>query len=83
MKITLVGLGVGQNSLSEKAYNAINSGATVICKTQLTESAQFFKEKNIAVKYLDDIYRSSRNFDTLSKKLASAVLKESKNQNAG
>ncbi len=81
MKITLVGLGVGQNSLSEKAYNAINSGATVICKTQLTESVQFFKEKNIAVKYLDDIYRSSRNFDTLSKKLASAVLKESKNQN--
>ena len=78
MKITLVGLGVGQNSLSERAYNAIKSGASVICKTQLTESANLFKERNIEVRYLDDIYRSSRNFDTLSKKLASAVLNESK-----
>ena len=78
MKITLVGLGVGQNSLSEKAYDAIKSGATIICKTQLTESAHIFKERNIAVRYLDAIYRSSRNFDTLSKKLAAAVLNESK-----
>ncbi len=78
MKITLVGLGVGRNSLSEKAFEAIRCGGRVICKTALTESAKIFEEKKINVRYLDELYRSSRNFDTLNKKLARAVLEESK-----
>lgn len=60
---------------------AINAGASVICKTKLTESAKAFEKNNIPVRYLDDVYRSSRNFDTLSKKLASVVLEESKKSN--
>ena len=81
MKITLVGLGVGQDCFSEKALNAIKNGEVVICKTQLTESANAFKKHGIEVKYLDEIYRTSRNFDTLNKKLAKEVLDNAKTAN--
>ncbi len=74
MKITLIGLGVGENSLSEKALAKIKNSKNIICKTELTESAKLFKKQGVDVTFLDDIYKSSRNFDTLSKKLAKAVL---------
>ena len=78
MKITLVGLGVGKGALSLNALTAIKSASKVICKTQLTESAKIFAEQKVQVTYLDDIFKSSKNFDTLCKKLAKRVLDEAK-----
>lgn len=78
MKITLVGLGTERNSLSVKALEAIKSASKVICRTKLTKSAQVFDDYSINAIFLDDIYRSSRSFDTLNKKLASAVIDASK-----
>lgn len=81
MKITLVGLGVGKDSLSLAAYKAIKNADKVICKTQLTKSALIFKEENIPVEFLDEFFLRSKNFDTLCKKLADYVIKQAKTQN--
>ncbi len=80
MKITLIGLGTNKNALSQKAVQKLKSGAKIICRTALTESASIFEELNLSVEYLDDIYCSCRNFDTLTKRLANAVLNASKTQ---
>lgn len=80
MKITLIGLGVGKNNLSQRALQKIQSGAKVFCRTELTESASIFKELGVNVEFLDEIYRSCRNFDTLTKRLANAIINASKTQ---
>ncbi len=77
MKITLVGLGCKRGDLSVKAKDAITSGAKIILRTALAESAQSVQDCGVEYSSLDYIYEKSRNFDTLNKNLAQAVLKES------
>ena len=77
MKITLVGLGCNRGDLSVRAKEAITSGAKTILRTALAQSAQSVQDCGVEYSSLDYIYEKSRNFDTLNKNLAQAVLKES------
>ena len=78
MKITLIGLGTNKSALSQNAINEIKSANKVLCKTKLAQSSEVFDELNVSVVYLDEYFTKSRNFDTLSKKIAKRVLTESK-----
>lgn len=78
MKITLIGMGVGKNALGKNAVSEILNAKKVLCKTKLTESSAIFEELGVEVIYLDEYFATSRNFDTLSKKIANRILKESK-----
>ncbi len=74
MKITLIGLGNSENDLTRKAESVLNNAKKIIARTS------FAGLKNYEVETLDDIFKSSRNFDTLNKNLALKVLNEAKIQ---
>lgn len=76
MKITLIGLGVAEGDLTLKAKNALDNAGVIIARTEKCEG--FKSLKGYAVRTLDGVYSGCRNFDTLNKKLASEVLKTSK-----
>ena len=76
MKITLIGLGNSKGDLTVKAERALKSATKIIARTANT--ASFANLEGFKVETLDNIFLSSRNFDTLNKKLANAVLDESK-----
>lgn len=76
MKITLIGLGICAGDLTKKAENALNSATCIIART--ASSPSFGSIKGYDVKTLDGLFLKSRNFDTLNKKLAAAVLDASK-----
>ncbi len=76
MKITLIGLGTGADELTKRAERALRSCPKIMARTAFTRS--FESLKGYEVKTLDELYESSRNFDTLNKKLANAVLKAAK-----
>lgn len=78
MELTLIGLGINSGDLSFSAFEKIKSSECVIVRTELAESVKFLKEQGISYISLDDEYRKSRNFDTLSKNLAKRVLSLSK-----
>lgn len=77
-KITIIGLGVDKFDLSSYAESIIKNHQTVIARTGETESFKAVKTINSSIETLDDIYIKSRNFDTLNKNLANAVLEVSK-----
>lgn len=56
---------------------ALDSAIRIIARTNLIPSFDYLKKYNVET--LDYIYEKSRNFDTLNKKLAKAVLDASKN----
>lgn len=72
MKITLIGLGNSENDLTKKAELALNSAEKIIARTA------FAGLKNYEVETLDEIFLSSRNFDTLNRNLAAHVLSAAK-----
>ena len=74
MKITLAGTGVTPGDVSLRAIEAAD-GATVIVKTALSENGIALTKRFPDAITLDDVYRRSRNFDTLNKNLAAEVLK--------
>ncbi|MCD7729344.1 MAG: nucleoside triphosphate pyrophosphohydrolase [Clostridia bacterium] len=76
MKITLIGLGLKEGELSGTAKAALSSGAKIFARTALSPSYKSLKDYD--VQPLDDLFNSSRNFDTLNKKLADVVIKQSK-----
>ena len=76
MKITLIGLGVQEGDLSARAEKALESGAKIFVRTALAPSYKSVEKHN--PQSLDYLFESSRNFDTLNKKLASAVLAAAK-----
>ncbi|MDE6356293.1 MAG: nucleoside triphosphate pyrophosphohydrolase [Clostridia bacterium] len=79
MKITLIGLGICAGDLSLRARRALDGAQKIIARTNRTKS---FKALNgLTVETLDGIFETCRNFDTLNKKLASAVLSAAKEQN--
>ena len=78
MKITLIGLGVREGDMSMRAVNALTSGAKVLARTALAPS--FASVKDYGAQPLDELFARSRNFDTLNRRLAKAVLDAAKQQ---
>lgn len=76
MKITLIGLGVSEGDVTLRAKKALDGAKVIIARTSQCEG--FKSLSGYSVQTLDYIYENSRNFDTLNKKLASAVLKSAK-----
>lgn len=75
MKITLIGLGVRAGDLTKRAETALKESSKIMARTSLTNSFESLKDYNVQT--LDDLFSSSRSFDTLNKKLAAAVIKAS------
>ena len=73
MKITLIGLGNACGDLTLRAKSALDVSPAIIARNSGTES--FKSLSGYDVRVLDDIYKSSRSFDTLNKKLAAEVLR--------
>lgn len=76
MKITLIGLGVSEGDLTLKAKAALDSAEVILARTG--ECGAFGQLKGYDARTLDYIYEKSRNFDTLNKNLAAAVIAEAK-----
>ena len=74
MKITLIGLGNSRGDLTRRAEEALNKATKIIARTGAT--ASFANLQGYEVETLDSVFESSRNFDTLNKNLANAVLEE-------
>lgn len=72
MKITLIGLGLTEGDITLRAKAALDGAQKIISRT--SECRSFASLQGYTVETLDHIYKSSRNFDTLNKKLASAVI---------
>lgn len=76
MKITLIGLGISEGDITIRAKSALDNASEIIARTSRAES---FKSLNgYEVRTLDNLFESSRNFDTLNKKLAAEVLSAAK-----
>lgn len=78
--ISIVGLGVEPNDLTVGAKNEITSGKTVIVKSSLFNTANSVVALGVEFITLDYIYEKSRNFDSLNKNLANAVLDSAKSR---
>ncbi|MCD8308389.1 MAG: nucleoside triphosphate pyrophosphohydrolase [Clostridia bacterium] len=76
MQITLIGLGLNEGELSGSAKAALSQGAKIFART--AQSPSYRSLGGYDVQPLDDLFTSSRNFDTLNKKLADTVIKQSK-----
>ena len=73
-KITAIGLGLTEGDITLKAYEIIKSGAKLIARTNLAVSYEGVKKLVGDIPTLDSVYLKSRNFDTLNKNLAKAVI---------
>lgn len=74
--ITLIGLGIREGDITLSAKSALDKADKILARTAESES---FKSLNgYGVEPLDGIFISSRNFDTLNKNLANAVLNAAK-----
>ena len=76
--IELVGLGCSPADLPEGGRTALLSGARVILRTGETPAAAGVRALGVPFETLDGVYARSRNFDTLNKNLAAAVLEAAK-----
>lgn len=76
MKITLIGLGIFAGDLTVRARAALDKTRKIIAQTR--ECRGFESLDGYGAETLDGIYKSSRNFDTLNKKLADFVIKAAK-----
>ncbi len=72
MKITLIGLGVREGDLTKRAETALKNSKKILARTS------FGSLNGFEVQTLDNLFLSSRNYDTLNKKLAAAVLDAAK-----
>ena len=76
MKITLIGLGAEEGDLSLKADEALKNAAKIFARS--AHMCAYSAVEKYGAEPLDNLFGSSRNFDTLNKKLASAVLTAAK-----
>lgn len=76
MKITLIGLGNAYGDITLRAKAALDGAEVIIARNSGTES--FKNLTGYEVRALDDIYKNSRSFDALNKKLAAEVLRAAK-----
>ena len=79
--ITLVGLGVEKDDLTERGKRAILSADRVILRTDKTLSAESVKTLGVRYEALDEAVARTRSFATLHKKLAKIVLDAGRAQN--
>ena len=78
MKITLAGIGIKSGDISLAALEEAKSGKKVFLRTALSESGKSIASLGVEAESFDKFYLNSKNFDTLSLKIANAVLKEAK-----
>lgn len=78
MRITLIGLGNCPDDLTKKAELALSAASRIIARTDGTASFKSLSGYNVET--LDGVFVSSRNFDTLNKNLAAAVLDAAKTE---
>ena len=76
MKITLIGLGICKGDVTLRAKEALDNATEILVRTADAES--FGSLAGYEVRTLDEIYESSRNFDSLNRNLAAAVLEAAK-----
>ncbi len=78
--ITVIGLGVEKGDLSRRGEECILNGAKegrkIVVRTANTASYQTVLALGVEHTTLDSVYESSRNFATLAKNLAKAVIKQ-------
>lgn len=76
--ITVIGLGTEYGDLTKRGENAIveavKNGAPILVRTAHTKSYKTVLELGVAHTCLDSVYENSRNFATLAKNLAKAVV---------
>ena len=81
--ITVIGLGVEKNDLTKRGemalLQAVKDGRPILVRTANTTSYQTVVEMGIPHESLDCVYESSRNFATLAKNLAKAVVEKGEN----
>ncbi len=81
--ITVIGLGVEKGDLSRRGEECILNGAKagrkIVVRTANTSSYQTVLALGVEHITLDSVYESSRNFATLAKNLAKAVIKQGEN----
>lgn len=78
MSVTLIGLGVREGQLTLSAKRALDCADEIIART--SSGRAFASLDGYTVRTLDELYSSSRNFDTLNKKLAKAVIDAAKDK---
>lgn len=71
-------MGITQGDLSVRAKAALDSAEKIIART--SRGGAFASLGDKRVQYLDELFLKSRNFDTLNKKLAAAVLSAAKTE---
>lgn len=76
MKITLIGLGIRKGDITLRAKEALDNATEILVRTADAESTQSLA--GYSYRALDEIFTRSRNFDTLNKNLAAAVLDAAK-----
>ena len=72
MSITLIGLGIREGDLTLSAKKALGGAEQIIARTAQTDS--FKNLSGYTVQTLDEVFKCSRNFDTLNKNLAKRVI---------
>lgn len=73
MPVTLIGLGIKRGDLTKSAETALAEADEIIARTR--NCASFGNLDGYKVRTLDNIFETSRNFDTLNKNLAAEVLR--------
>ncbi len=78
--ITVIGLGVEQGDLTKRGeeciLSAVKAGRKIVVRTARTKSYQTVLALGVPHICLDSVYESSRNFATLAKNLAKAVVEQ-------
>ena len=77
-KITLIGLGLDEGDITLNALNALKDATCVVARTGDALSFKTLKNLNINAVTLDEVYKKSRNFDTLNKNLAKQIIELAK-----
>ena len=81
--ITVIGLGVEAGDLTRRGENtilqAVQEGRKILVRTAHTRSYQSVLDLGVEHETLDRVYESSRNFATLAKNLAKAVMSAGEN----
>ena len=78
--INLIGLGVKAGDLSYNALQKLKSCNMVFVRTAQVESVKTLEQENINYISFDNLYLTSKNFDTLNKKIYSELTRASKEQ---
>lgn len=79
--LTIVGLGVKEGDLSERAKQAILQAELVLVRTELAVSAKSLKNLSVPYTALDYLYEKSRSFETLKNNMVKEIKTLSKGKN--